>query len=987
MGTSLLILNTVDEALAWLRQQGVASLTVDSRAVAAQGQSQAVGFIAWPGAARDGRAFVAQALQDGARACLVEAEGADQYHFDDARVAALRGLKALSAEIAHGFYAEPSAELDVVAVTGTNGKTSTSWWTAQALSAVGRRCGVIGTLGVGQPGGGDFVPTGLTTPDPVTLHATFRQFVSEGCQAAAIEASSIGIEEQRLGATRISVAQFTNFTQDHLDYHGSMAAYWKAKRALFDWPGLRAAVVNLDDPMGESLADGVLARGLDLWTYGLVHTARLQATGLTHHAEGMGFTLVERDQDLDAAIDHVEVHTHFVGDFNASNLLAVIGALRALGVPLSQAVAACQDLSAVPGRMQRVTLPNAAPEQQPVVVVDYAHTPDALKKALCALAPLAKARGGQLWCVFGCGGNRDPIKRPLMGAIAEQFADQVVLTSDNPRNEKPCFILSQIMAGIARHEGVDVLDDRAEAIAEAVTRCNAKDVVLIAGKGHETTQEVAGVKTPFSDVDEALRALGRRLAATTLPMMTLGLAHQLLPGSILTGDPETPLLRAHTDTRTLQQGDLFIALRGERFDAHDFLPQARQAGAVAALVQRGLDSFGLPGLTVSDTRAALGWLASGWRARFDIPLIGVTGSNGKTTVTQMVASILRAWVAEQGAPDAALSTQGNFNNEIGVPLTLLRLREGQHRCAVVELGMNHPGEIAQLASFAAPTVAVVNNAQREHQEFMHTVEAVARENGAVLQALSRGGVAVFPADDEHAPIWRQLADGCHVVDFATQGPAAVTGEATWQAQPAPHWVIALRTPLGEATVKLRMAGAHNVRNALASAAAAVGAGVPLSAIVAGLEAFEPVKGRSQLHGIRWRDRDLTLIDDSYNANPDSVRAAIEMLAGLPGPRWLVLGDMGEVGDQGPAFHDEVGRYARERGIEHVWTAGALCAHTAQAFGPAARHFNNAADIVAALSQNNTSTGAPEAASVLVKGSRFMKMEQVVAVLSGGAHAA
>ena len=987
MGASVLTLNSVDEALAWLRQQGVKSLTVNSRAVASMA-AEGVGFIAWPGAARDGRAFVTQALQVGARACLVEAEGVQAFDFGDARVAAFKGLKKASAEIAHGFFDEPSGQLDVVAVTGTNGKTSTSWWTAQALSAVGRPCGVIGTLGVGQPGAGDFVPTGLTTPDPITLHATFRHFVDQGCQAVAIEASSIGIEEQRLGATRISVAQFTNFTQDHLDYHGSMAAYWEAKRALFDWPGLRAAVVNLDDPAGGSLADGVSARGLDLWTYGLVHTARLQATGLTHHAGGMGFTLVERDADLDTTLDHVEVNTHLVGEFNASNLLAVIGALRALGVSLSQAVAACEDLTPVPGRMQRVALAKLPADVQPVVVVDYAHTPDALKKALCALSPLAQARGGKLWCVFGCGGNRDAIKRPLMGAIADQFADHLVLTSDNPRDEKPCFILSQIMAGIARHVDVDVLDDRAEAIADALSRCDPRDVVLIAGKGHETTQEVAGVKTPFSDTEQAMQALHHRFAdliqASAAPMMTLGLAHQLLPGSTLSGDPATPLLRAHTDTRTLQQGDLFVALRGERFDAHDFLPQAKAAGAVAALVQRGLDTSSLPGLTVSDTRQALGWLAAGWRARFDIPLIAVTGSNGKTTVTQMIASILRAWVAEQNLPDAALSTQGNYNNEIGVPLTLLRLREGQHRCAVVELGMNHPGEIAQLSAIAAPTVALVNNAQREHQEFMHTVEAVARENGAVLQALSRGGVAVFPADDEHAPIWRELANGCRVIDFATEGQAAVTGQATWQAQPSPHWVIALNTPAGQARVKLPMAGTHNVRNALAATASALAAGATLSAVVAGLASFEPVKGRSQLHGIQRGGLEVTLIDDSYNANPDSVRAAIDMLAGLPGPHWLVLGDMGEVGKQGPAFHEEVGHFARERGIEHFWTAGTLCAHAAQAFGASARHFNSAADIVAAF---NTKAGAPEAASVLVKGSRFMKMEHVVATLLGGAHAA
>ncbi len=982
MSHTLLTLNDTAEALEWLRQQGVSALTVDSRQV--MGQPAGMGFIAWPGAARDGRSFVAQALRDGAQACLVEAEGAHAFAFNSHRVAAVRGLKALSAEIAHGFYGEPSAELDVVAVTGTNGKTSTSWWTAQALTALGRGCGVIGTLGVGQVGGGAFVPTGLTTPDPVTLHGTFRNFADQGLKAAAIEASSIGIEEMRLHATHIKVAQFTNFTQDHLDYHGSMDAYWQAKRALFDWPSLQAAVLNLDDPMGHALADHARLRGLKVWSYGLQCKARLQAQGVAHEGQGVRFTVVERNEGLSEVLTQAEVHAPVIGSFNVANLLAVLGALRALGFGLADAARACSGLQAVPGRMQIVSAPQASNSVGlPLTVVDYAHTPDALNKALNALRPVALARGGRVWCVFGCGGDRDPIKRPLMGAMAEQHADRVVLTSDNPRSEAPAFILAQILAGVAGRDTVDVIEDRRAAIRHAVLSAKAEDVVLVAGKGHEATQDVAGVRTVFSDVDEAAAALQARSPRKPM-MMTLGMAHQLLPGSTLVGDPSTPIDRVHTDTRTLQQGDLFVALRGERFDAHDYLPQAAHAGAVAVLVQQGADTCGLPGLVVPDTRAALGWLAAGWRARFDIPLIGVTGSNGKTTVTQMIASILRAWVASQGAPEASLATQGNFNNEIGVPLTLLRLREGQHRCAVVELGMNHPGEIAQLAAIAAPTVGLVNNAQREHQEFMHTVEAVARENGAVLQTLSRTGAAVFPADDAYAPIWREMANGYPKVDFATQGSAAVTGTSRWVAEPTPHWVVDVRTPQGEATFSLHMAGEHNVRNALAATAAALGAGVPLAVIAQGLQAFEPVKGRSQLRCVQVGGRAVTLVDDSYNANPDSVRAAIDMLAGLPGPRWLVLGDMGEVGSQGPAFHAEVGAYARERGIEHFWTAGSLCVDAAQTYGASARHFPSAADIVAALP---LPADAPQAASVLVKGSRFMKMEQVVATLTGGAHAA
>jgi UDP-N-acetylmuramoyl-tripeptide--D-alanyl-D-alanine ligase len=458
-------------------------------------------------------------------------------------------------------------------------------------------------------------------------------------------------------------------------------------------------------------------------------------------------------------------------------------------------------------------------------------------------------------------------------------------------------------------------------------------------------------------------------------MMTLQQAHAMLPGARLVGDAATALTRVHSDTRSLRPGDLFVALRGERFDANDFLAQAKANGAAAALAERGLAAAGLPGLEVADSGAALMQLAGAWRSRFMLPLIAVTGSNGKTTVTQMIASILRAW---QG--DAAFATVGNLNNHIGVPLTLLRLRD-THHAAVIELGMNHPGEIAQLAAIAAPTVALVNNAQREHQEFMASVEAVARENGTVIEALGATGTAVFPADDAHAPVWHALAASRPMLTFALQGAADVTGLAAWDTDAGDHWSLLLKTPAGAAAVQLRIAGEHNVRNALAATACALAAGCPLEAIVRGLEAFAPVKGRSQLGSFERGGRRITLVDDTYNANPDSVRAAIDVLAALPGPRWLVLGDMGEVGDQGPAFHREVGGYAKQRGIESLWLAGELTRHTASAF-PGARHFDTVAALIAALGE------APACNAVVVKGSRFMKMEQVVAALTaGGAHAA
>ena len=458
-----------------------------------------------------------------------------------------------------------------------------------------------------------------------------------------------------------------------------------------------------------------------------------------------------------------------------------------------------------------------------------------------------------------------------------------------------------------------------------------------------------------------------------MSLMTLAQAHALLPGSQLVGDGATPITRVHTDTRSLQAGDLFVALRGERFDAHEFLDQAKLAGASAAMAERGLSAAGLPGLLVDDTRWALGELAAAWRRHCGVRLIAVTGSNGKTTVTQMTATILRAW---RGL--GAHATQGNLNNEIGLPLTLLALRAqepGRHRCAVVELGMNHPGEIARLAHIAAPDVAVINNAQREHQEFMVSVEAVARENGSVIQALGPQGVAVFPADDAYTSLWSGLSGERRILRFGMTASAEVHAQARWEAD---HWEVIAHTPKGECRFTLHQPGEHNVRNALAAASAALALDCPLETIAQGLSSFRPVQGRSQILSLRARGHAVTLIDDSYNANPDSVRAAIDVLASLPAPRWLVLGDMGEVGENGPAFHAEVGEYARQRGLDTLWTVGALCIHAAQAFGPSARHFVAAADAAAACTQGREVLDRH--ATVLVKGSRFMKMEQVVNAL-------
>ena len=458
-------------------------------------------------------------------------------------------------------------------------------------------------------------------------------------------------------------------------------------------------------------------------------------------------------------------------------------------------------------------------------------------------------------------------------------------------------------------------------------------------------------------------------------MMNLQQAANWLPGSRLVGDALTTPIRVHTDTRTLRAGDLFVALSGEKFDAHDFLPLAATQGAVAALATHGLAAAGLSGVEVVDTRLALGQLAAAWRAQFDVPLIAVTGSNGKTTVTQMIASILRVWQSTQ-----AFATEGNFNNDIGVPLTLLRLR-ACHTVGVVELGMNHPGEIAYLAKLVQPVVALINNAQREHLEFMQTVDAVAHENGSVLESLAAQGTAVFPADDTYSPVWRQLAGTRRVMTFAMSGDADVVGTADWQQG---HWQVSATTPAGPLNFPLHIAGRHNVKNALAAAACALAAGAPLTAIAEGLGSFVPVKGRSRALSVAVSGQEITLIDDTYNANPDSMQAAIEVLAELPAPRLLVMGDMGEVGDQSRQFHEEAGALARLRGIDILFTLGDQAVHAQRAFDAAAclpGHFKDMNSLVSAIHK-----ALPGVRSVLLKGSRFMKMERAVHAIEQAAAA-
>ncbi|MDA0981430.1 MAG: UDP-N-acetylmuramoyl-tripeptide--D-alanyl-D-alanine ligase [Proteobacteria bacterium] len=444
-------------------------------------------------------------------------------------------------------------------------------------------------------------------------------------------------------------------------------------------------------------------------------------------------------------------------------------------------------------------------------------------------------------------------------------------------------------------------------------------------------------------------------------MMGLGEAAQAI-GAQAVG-PEVRFEGLSTDTRSVARGELFVAIRGEKYDGHVFLDVAKQRGAAAAMVDRThLGPAPLPLLVVEDTRKGLGRLGAHWRARFQPVLIAVAGSNGKTTTKEMLTAILRA----HAGGDRVLATPGNLNTDIGVPMTLLRMT-GNHTHCAIELGMNHPGEIAYLAAIARPTIAVVTNAQREHQEFMKTVAAAAEENASVFAALAADGVAVINGDDEQAHIFRRAKGARQTVEFKIEGGADVT--ATYSLGPLSSDIV-VRTPAGEAKASIAIPGLHNVRNALAAAACGFAAGMAPAAIAKGLADFRPYTGR---HQVKTLPSGATLIDDSYNANPDSVRAAIDVLAQLPRPTLLILGDMGEVGDSGPAYHREVGAYAKDKGISRLLAAGEATRETVRAFGQGASHVEDVEKIAAQ---------AGGAKSLLVKGSRFMRMERVVSALTG-----
>lgn len=927
--------------------------------------------------------------------------------------------------LASSFYSHPSHRMELVAITGTNGKSTAVHFLAQAWARLGHCAASIGTLGVrrfeprtgdGQPGLGagfaQWASPGLTSWDPVGLQGLLHDLSQSGVTRAALEASSIGLVQYRLTGCRLSAAGLTSLASDHLDFHGSLSAYGAAKAGLFEQPGLRRAVVAMplrpvarglppeqvpgvlpEQPLGEAWAP--IHRALEALPAGALTQVSVDRDsgdpgGKASSPEHSGAWIDLSHPEIEGLDQVWQARSHSamgpvscrlpLGRHQAQNAAVVIGLLVGEGCSLEQAVGAVSGLSAPEGRLSAVRGVDAG---RPAVWVDYAHTADGLEQICLALDPLVKARDGRLCVVFGCGGERDRLKRPEMARVADALADRVVVTADNPRSEPLAQIMQEILAGIPQrpHARVESEPDRAAAIRLAVGLADPRDGVLIAGKGHEQTQLVMGQALPFSDSEQAERALSDYRPPQTLADLCGRLSGALLLGCRAALD--RPVEGVTTDSRSLRKGDVFVALCGERHNGHQFVEAVVDQGAVAVVVSEPVSEAVLERATVirvPDTLHGLGELAAAWRSAFVGQVWAVTGSNGKTTVKEMLQAISRA---DLGAA-AAWATPGNLNNAVGLPLSLLGIRP-QHRRAVLEIGMNHPGEIAPLAAWTRPDAAIVTNAQREHQAFMGTVEACARENGLIFQQLSRPGIAVFPMDAAHEAIWTEQAQGHRCLRFGLMedfpgdvSPAAGLEDVRGLWRPGgADWPILELSLGGEVQrIPLRGLGRHFARNACGAAALAYAAGVSPRQIAAGLSGFSPVRGRGTLERLPGGD---WLVDDTYNANPDSVLAAIEALAERAGPRALVLGDMGEVGQQGPAFHCEVLRAAQARGIEAVWLLGSAF-HAAQRETGIGQPMPDGESVAQALLEwlRHATARAPSGrATVWFKGSRFMQLEKTL----------
>ncbi len=938
--------NLVESIFLWMRDHAkpMANLCLDSRNIC-PGDI----FFACYGKIFHGHCFIEEVRSMNAAAVLSEAledcEWIEDISFGSFPILRVRNLREILGKIANRWYENPSSKLTVVAVTGTNGKTSCVQWIGKSLTESGRPCATIGTLGILLPNGVKILSSKeLTTPDVLTMHCAMAFFQAQGIKYVAVEASSIGIDQGRLDQIHIRIACFTNLTHDHLDYHGTIGSYKKSKFCLFLGSDLEIAIVNADDIFGLNILRNKSIERNKKIKFIPYSISRIYKENWQLGLFAENISIKEREQyfTLSSAYGRVIVHARLIGVHNVSNFLLVAGVLQAVGIPLIEIKDRLSALEPVSGRLEFIdieaNLIGLKKKKSPLVVIDYAHTPDSLEKALKTLRPVSDSRNGKLRCLFGAGGERDSTKRPKMGQIALDLSDFFIVTSDNSRSENTGTIISEILNNIPLNKNVQIQPDRALAIMKIIWESSPEDVVLLAGRGNEIYQEINNQKLLLEDKQWAKLAL-------VLPRINFGIS---------------------VDTRSLIKGELFFALSGAKFNGHDYLKEAEKLGACAVVVEVFSNGISIPQIILGNTKNALMKIASAWRKNFSIPVIAVVGSNGKTTTKEMLSTIFKKRYGEA----YCLANFGNFNNDIGVSLSLLKLRD-QHQLAIFELGMNHPGEISILAKMVNPTISVITNAQREHLQFIRSAKVSAIENGKVIDSLSKNGTVICPSDDSYSEIWFSLCANFRKLSFGFSQNSDIYAKSIVIKSDKIQCKVA-GSLIKEQNFNLPLLGLHNLRNALAAISAASVIGVDPSNSIKILSNFRGVSGRVEPKKIKYNN--ALLIDDTYNANPDSVIAAIDVLSSQLHPQVLVLGDLSELGKSAQLLYREIGSYAFSSGIDVLITFGKTSHIAALAFGSSSHTCSSISQIINILRSMNAS-------SILVKGSRNMKMERVVNALS------
>ena len=948
-------------------------------------------FVAIHGLVADGHDFIDEALARGASAIVTQKPLVKK-----SIIIEVKNTRKALAAISDQFYANPSEKLHLIGITGTNGKTTTAFLIEHLLSEAGIKVGVIGTLTYRYSGKTFQNP--MTTPESYDLQKILAEMLKSGITHVVMEVTSHAIDLHRIYKCKFNLLVFTNLTQDHLDYHGDMNSYWSCKKRIFtqlpDY-GLAkngvSAVINHNNEQGRELIT-LLEKSIgksSVFSAGFSNGNAIRAEDITHDLTGITGNIITPTGSFG-------FKSPLVGKHNLENILCAAGVGVVLDLPLDSIKRGIQAVCAVPGRLE--SIPNTIDR---FIYVDYAHTPDALENVLSALKFSAT---GRIICVFGCGGNRDKTKRPLMGQTAARLCDLIVITSDNPRSEPPLEIIEHIVQGVKqkiyncytpaelptgfRKKSYVVEPDRKRAIALAIRASRAGDIVLIAGKGNETYQILGNKTIRFDDRIEAKTALSNLETQSSkhnsydhpkpgtrnpAPWTTAEIL-EATGGELLSGDLTHSFSGISIDSRSISGDELFIAIKGDTHDGHNFTGDVIERGVSGLLIDRAKSHTlaakkstenGIVCVAVPDTIRALGDLAAFHRKRSDAEVVAITGSNGKTSTRKMTAGVVSRRFS-------TLSTYGNLNNHIGLPLTLLNLN-ADHRWAVLELGMNHPGEIKRLGEICCPDIGVITNIGPAHLEGLGSLDAVMRAKGELLEKIKPDGTAVLNADD---PKLLHLArHTSRKVLFYGRSKAARI-RALWVKGTETGLCFSLALPEERVTVDLKTPAVFMISNALAAAAVGYLLGLTAGEIKNGLEAFKPVAGRMN---IVKTGRRITIIDDTYNANPGSMKAAITTLRSLKGDHTgiLVAGDMLELGAHAESMHRDIGRIAAGSDIANLYVTGEF----ARTVAAGAMDEN--------MDPGNIFTGTKEEILedikyrlgpgdwVLIKGSRSMAMETIV----------